>query len=288
MRRTAMWPNRIRSCVFFFGAMGFLFAFHPSPPALSQTPSAPEIGERHSEGAPTIRLAYPRMDCEFCFEFARRLYEKAFDRLGFRAEIVTLPGERALIASNSGQLDGEAGRLDGFDPEGRFPNLIRVPESLRSVDLVAYAVDPNLTLAGWPDLARGTFSVVYIRGTRIIRNRLAARIAPYRRIEVNDSVQACRILLSGRARVLVALRPKPDTLLDTLLKTYEFRASGIHRVGDLETLEVHPYLHRRHVALVPELARVLREMKADGSLAEIETISRECVERRVSPGNGSK
>lgn len=120
------------------------------------SPGAQDL-KTHTEGqagneAKTYTLAYGGLECEACYELAKAIYSEAFSRLGHRVRIISLPGERSLIEVNAGHFDEEVSRVEGFDPENRYPNLIQVPERMITVTLAAYAIDPGLELDGWRSL----------------------------------------------------------------------------------------------------------------------------------------
>lgn len=48
-----------------------------------------------------------------------------------------MPATRAAIMSNAGQIDGEAGRIDGFN--AIYTNLIRVDEPTHADTVLAFA-----------------------------------------------------------------------------------------------------------------------------------------------------
>lgn len=216
------------------------------------------------EAAPAIRLAYPGMASEHAFQFSDRLYAEAFGRLGRTVELVALPAKRGLIESNAGLLDGEAGRVEGFDTDHRYSRLVRVPESIGSLDIVVLANAPRLSVDGWDRVAEWSGPVVCQRGEGLIQSMLSARVPAHRIIYAENLFHARDLLTMGRAGFLIVHSHK---ICGTLAK--QFADAGFHRIGSLGTVRVYPFLHERHSGLVPELARVLREMKRDGAFRRI-------------------
>jgi polar amino acid transport system substrate-binding protein len=184
--------------------------------------------------------------------------QEAFRRVGAEFKLVSLPSERSLMAANAGEVDGEGLRVDGLTEQ--YPNLLRVPERYVSISFVAFARDATISLdRGWDSLK--PYRVGFIRGWKLFEAHAAgARIV--QRVETPE--QLLQMLDQGR--------------IDIALYT---RSSGMalaHRMGlpaiaplapTLRDADMYLYLNKRHEALVPRLAKALREMKADGTYNRI-------------------
>lgn len=248
-----------------FPAVAGLLVWIFSIPALSQVPlpnPPPGAGPTQER---VIRMAYPGLECEYCYAYAQAAYEEAFGRLGYAVEIVSLPSQRALILSNSGVLDGEVSRLSGFDPHGRYPNLLQVPEPVFLGKISAYTLGDGPEIEGWHSLAEGAFLVVYQHGILLVHKRLREWVPAARRISVASTIQGLRFLRAGRAKVYVELSKN----LRSVHRLAEFQNLDLRKAAPLETVPGHPYLHKRNADLVSPLARTFRAMKADGTLAEL-------------------
>jgi len=75
-----------------------------------------------SAAAETVRLS-TFIDNPFS-QLAARIITEAYRRAGFDAEILYLPGKRALLMSSDGDVDGEVSRV--FAIGELYPSLIRV------------------------------------------------------------------------------------------------------------------------------------------------------------------
>jgi hypothetical protein len=214
-----------------------------------------------------LRLAYVDLDCDFCRRFVFSLHEEAFRRMGLRVAFVELPGERALIQSNAGELDGEALRIADFDAENQYSNLIRVPEPLMEIPVVAYTAHSPPLVYRWESLREGSFFIAGPAQIKWIQTRLAQWVDAKRIIPAHDPVHAVRLLLSKRAGVVVSI---PALMAETL-SLPKFRDRGVRPAGVLETVTTYASLHKRHGRLSLRLARTIREMKADGTLAKMKT-----------------
>ena len=80
-------------------------------------------------------------------------------------------------------------------------------------------------------------------------------------VSATDLRLALRMLVTGRIDLYVGSVME----MQGILAEDEFKNSGIQRVGDIDSVPFYPYLHKKHEELVPQLAEVLRAMKADGT-----------------------
>ncbi len=189
--------------------------------------------------------------------FIESLATEAFARLGIEFEVIKLPAERALVNANKGIEDGNLLRIAGL--EKYYPNLMRVPEKLMDTEFVGYSLKEIPAGEGWQRLQ--CCSVAYVTGWKIFENntRSAGTVSV-----VGEPAQLFRLIKEGR--VDVGLYEKWQGILLA-------RKVGLKNYHVLEppfaTKEQFMYLHKKHAALVPEVARVLREMKQDGTYQKI-------------------
>ena len=61
-----------------------------------------------------------------------------------------------------------------------------------------------------------------------------------------------------------SFQPVESTLADK-----EFKSLPIKRIGIIHTIQVYPYLHKKHAELAPLLADTLKAMKADGTFDKL-------------------
>jgi polar amino acid transport system substrate-binding protein len=187
--------------------------------------------------------------------FLEQVAREAFRRIGRSVEVSTLPGERALINVDSGLEDGDLYRAPGFEKE--YPNLVRVPEKMGDMEFMAYAKRPDIQIHAWSDLQ--PYVVAYATGWKIYDRMVKAREVTKVRI-IDDLFP---LLASDRADII---------LIDRWQGMWAARADGYNpRVIEppLAHAEMFMYLNKRHAAIVPELARALADMKADGTYRKI-------------------
>jgi polar amino acid transport system substrate-binding protein len=219
---------------------------------------------RAVEPAP-FTLGTAQVAGSFTGEWFRRIYIEAFRRMEVPLTIVTYPRQRAAAALANGALDGETDRVHGY--AAAHPELVRVEEPLTTVVLALFTTKPGLTLARLDELPGSGLRVVYRRGIAVCEDLLKPLLPVDRLLDVTEPDQALNMLLAGRTDLYCSA----DLALADLLATREFRGvATIRRVLDIDSAAtVHAYLHRRHAALAPRLAQVLKQMKAEGVIERL-------------------
>jgi polar amino acid transport system substrate-binding protein len=187
-----------------------------------------------------------------------RVAREAFQRIGVEFKMVSLPSERSLVAANSGEIDGEGLRIAGLGTQ--YPNLIQVPERFTRISFVAFARDASIPLdEGWESLK--TQRVAFITGWKMFEaNAAGARVVN----KVDKPEQMFRMLDDGR--IDLALYTQADGV--ALAKTLGLAAIAPLQPA-LKDVDMFLYVHRRHEALVPRLAKAIKEMKMDGTYNRI-------------------
>jgi polar amino acid transport system substrate-binding protein len=96
------------------------------------------------------------------------LLAEALAEFGMTPDVHSLPGERALVNANAGIEDADAMRIPGL--ENNYTNLIRVPTSFHTMEFVAFAHNPHVTIRDEADL--DNFEVGLIRGWKIYEDMM--------------------------------------------------------------------------------------------------------------------
>jgi len=185
------------------------------------------------------------------------LLTEAFNRIGYKFSMKTLPGKRSLHEANKGSFDGEAHRFSGLNDNNDFPNLIRVPEIQQVIENAMFSKRvTNLTMP-WQELAK--YSVTVPRGSlwlTVMAKQYAKEVQ-----ELSSPEKMLDFVKQGRADIALMSIEAVD-----ILATPAFKDSAIKQVGPvLSTLAIYSFIHKNHKALVPKLALALHEMKLDGS-----------------------
>jgi hypothetical protein len=194
--------------------------------------------------------------------FAELVYIEAFQRLGLEFTYAVYPQKRCGVLVNAGEVDGEPGRVGNHNQT--FPNLIRVEEPIVEVKMAAFAIDPSISLDGWESLQGTTYNVEYIIGGTDTEDNLPKFVDPERLSKVATVEQALKKLRAGRTDIFI----HAEELVLSVLRTEEFKDSGIVKVGLMQDHSAYPFLYKKHADIAPKLAAVLKQMKAEGLYAQ--------------------
>ncbi len=194
------------------------------------------------------------------------IYTEAFRRLGYKLRYYSFPAKRASHLSDSGQVDGEIHRVAGYGENHQ--NLIKVEESHFSIHFSAYGTDTSIQLFGWDSLIDSNFIVGYRRGVQRCELILPTLLPKERLVIVNSTEQGLRQVLGGRSKIFIDV----ELLLNQLIDQREFKKENLRKLGIMEKIDTHAFLHKRHVKLVPKLSSVLRKMKHEGLIKKYKSM----------------
>ena len=71
--------------------------------------------------------------------------------MGYSFKLISQPGERAMLEADQGAVDGDAARVMKIDSQ-KYPNLIRVPHPITTMQEGAYSTDGSIKINGWESL----------------------------------------------------------------------------------------------------------------------------------------
>lgn len=185
--------------------------------------------------------------------FLDQIVAEMFGRLGYDAKVsVYESSARALLQADAGIDDGQALRAKGL--EQKYPNLVEVPAQLMMNDFVASAIRAVPQAPDWASLR--PYALTHIIGWKVFEDHLTPEHSV---TAVQDGRQMFTLLAKDRADIALYER---------------WQALALARRMDLPVKVLEPalaqtpmfiYLHRKHLALVPQAAAVLEEMKRDGT-----------------------
>jgi polar amino acid transport system substrate-binding protein len=186
------------------------------------------------------------------------LYKEAFSRMGHRFKLISQPGERAMIDANEGVVDGEAARIMDIDME-RYPNLVRVPHPIVTIQVGAYATDTSIKIEGWKSLVGNPYRVGLVKGIKSTEQKLPLYVDKKYIVSISGVEQSMKMLKAKRIDVFIVGTQVEDT---------SYMKSGAYEevkcVGIVETKVLFPWLHKRHQQLVHPLADMLKTIKLEG------------------------
>jgi len=216
------------------------------------------------ESAPALKdntfvMAMLRAENDYLGKWQRWIYTDIFKKLGIKVEFRDYPPKRASMEADAGNVDGEAGRIYPYADE--HPNLIRVEEFLFSLNFSAFTAKDSIPpLKGWDSLKGTNYRVEYQRGIKICELNLPKVVSKENLSDVTEIAQSLKKLLSGRTDLCV----HDETAILTLMQTPEFKGSKIRFAGVMESAAIYPYIHKKHAALVPRMADIIKVMKSEG------------------------
>lgn len=192
------------------------------------------------------------------------LVEEIFKRLDIQHTLVWLPSQRSLVFTDNGVNDGNIARTRAV--EKKFTKLVRVPEKVFDFEFMAYSKDPSITLPDWNSLK--PYVVGIINGWQIVERNVAdARLVT----RANNYEQLFKLLDKDRVEVAI---------LDRAMGSWKLKQLGLDIFPVEPPIIKQPmfiYLHKKHESLVPRIARILAEMKQDGTF--------DAIYERALPGN---
>lgn len=220
------------------------------------------------EGAPDLKdntfvMAIFRPENDYLGKWWRLSYAEIFKRLAMKVEFRDYPKKRVSIEADAGNVDGEAGRVFSYADD--HPDLIRVEESLLYSNFSAFTAQDSIpALNGWDSLKGTNYRVEYQRGTVTCEDKLPKVVKKENLSVITEQVHSLKKLVSGRIDLFV----DEESGVLTLLKTPEFKESRIRSAGVMESFPMYPYLHKKHAALAPKMAEVIKAMKAEGLIEQ--------------------
>lgn len=193
------------------------------------------------------------------------IYQHAFARLGYRLDYQGVPGARAPLLAEAGQVDGEIHRPYEYQQQTR--SMVRVEESHFDVSYEAYVIRDDLHFANWQALGQSGLHIEYRRGAKRAEKALTQAVAPNRLSDVTSTEQGLRKLAKGRVDVFIEQTLVAQHQLEKL-RTEGGEYLLIHSAGTVDTLPTYAYLNRGYAKLASQLASVLRSMKRDGLIEQ--------------------
>ena len=201
---------------------------------------------------------------------------EGFKRAGIGMRYQTLPAERSLRNVNFGIDDVEAGRIDGIDKI--YPNLIRVPVSIHSIDIVLLSRDSSHVkgqhIKKLDDLK--AYNVGLIRGVKIAE-RIAKKAAPKSIRKATSYNMLVKMLISGRIDVIITSKIALLTMLG------ETKAKGLHMTTKpIVSLPLYTHLNKKYKSLIPKLELAYNSMLEDGTIKKLHDDFLNDLEKKIS------
>ncbi len=229
--------------------------------AVCMTPPALWAAEGAQQRHLRFVAPWPRADRES--QRLIRVYTEVFNRLGLTFEVRDVPCRRASERVDSGLVDGELSRVGDYGKH--FRNLVRVDEPHHAKPIVAYALRADIHLDGWESLARTGLRVECPRGVVICTDNVSRYVPQILYSENDTAEQSLLRLREGRTDVYISVADRVEWLLDSPDGGGVARFGNVRPVGIMALPSGYMWLHKKHAALAPAIAVILRDMKRDGT-----------------------
>lgn len=190
-----------------------------------------------------------------------QVLSEVFRRLSLDLKFQEVSAERSLILVSEGIDDAECCRIPDVVRRD-YPNLITVPESVFEVRFSAFAKRRDIQIDDWNSLR--PYSVGTVTGWKILVNNIA-QVKPLESFVLDDASAMFRMLDMDRIEIatlgyLSGLKVIDELGLGERIQPIE---------PPLASRKLYMMIHPRHAGLVEDLARVIREVKRDGTLDAI-------------------
>jgi polar amino acid transport system substrate-binding protein len=189
--------------------------------------------------------------------FYDQILIEAFRRVGQPVKITHLPTERSITNANLGITDGEFPRISGLDR--LYPNLLEVPEKIDDFKFTAFTWRDDIQLKDWASCK--PYNVAIVRGWKILEANL---VDVKSLVKVKNQELLFSLLGKHRTDIAVYSHFEGQEMIKKL---------GLQSVRDLQpplaTREMFLYLNKKHLQLIPAIAKQLRSMKQDGTYDRI-------------------
>lgn len=186
------------------------------------------------------------------------LFRQAFEELGYEFEMHHRPNQRSLMEARTGTTDGECARTYRYAEQEPDSGLVRVDTMITRTSLEAWSHRTDLELSSVQDLHREPMRIGYVRGHVAVKNIVEQQALPYL-IPVANSDNGFKMLSAQRLDLFIGTSVSTRQELEQL-----DLPNPIYSAGHLMDLRGHAYLHEKHRALAPKLARELSRLLPEG------------------------
>ena len=184
---------------------------------------------------------------------ASKILIKAYARANIKIEPLFISLEESLQRSNAGITDGELARIKGITK--LYPNLIRVPVCITSVEAMAFSKTNTIYIHNWHDLEGQNFTIV--KGAKFIENATKMMHKDH----VTSIQQAFNNLEDGTTDIIVI--PKKTAIRMILKKEFK----NIKPISEvLEKQDLYHFVYKKNAYLIPIITPILQRMQDNGEI----------------------
>ena len=210
--------------------------------------------------AETVNLACGLSQKSKAYSIVVALMAEISKRSDLEINVVHMPRSLMFkqIAEQSSTLHGIAFAMDGM--ENKYSFLMKVPESVLTLSIVAVARQGDIQINGWKSMQG--YKLTYIRGSRNIAKKLKA--AGLSANPLTDIEQGLKMTKHKRADIFLTT---PLLISATLAKPEYKELKILKPVLDIN--DHFSYFFQKHETMVPKYLQALQEIKKDGTYEKI-------------------
>jgi len=192
--------------------------------------------------------------------YIKSMMKYAFNQMGLAVNVRYRPDKRSLIEANSGEVDGEVGRISSIVDV--YPHLLVVPESIINFDLVAYSFDDDIDLSQFT-LNTSHYHVGYIHGWKIAEELLAGYA---NKTKVSNRTKLYELLLKNRIDIAIGSMGSDKEILMQLTRVLPVDQRSYQMSVPLASQKLYLVMHDRHRDLLKNLAQHIKAFKEIAAL----------------------
>lgn len=204
--------------------------------------------------AETLQIGAP--EGHYMLPLGESLIQALYQPLNIKTELIPLPPLRSLSMVNSGELDAEMVRI--AEVGQRYPDLIRLPTPLLTLQLEIVSATPNMTLDNLKQARKGR---IVIQLNSMKSQQLIGNLEP---VVVHSIEQQLKLLASGKVDFALI-----DSIQGLDLTTgYSTAERPLFQTTVLQEPGYH-FLNKKHQALLLALDQSAQDLKVSGRIDEL-------------------
>lgn len=204
--------------------------------------------------AETMQIGAP--EGHYMLPLGESLIQALYQPLNIKTELIPLPPLRSLSMVNSGELDAEMVRI--AEVGQRYPDLIRLPTPLLTLQLEIVSATPNMTLDNLKQARKGR---IVIQLNSMKSQQLIGHLEP---VIVHSIEQQLKLLASGRVDFALI-----DSIHGLDLTTgYSTAERPLFQTTVLQEPGYH-FLNKKHQALLLPLEQSAQDIQVSGRVEEL-------------------
>ncbi|MDF1881173.1 transporter substrate-binding domain-containing protein, partial [Sulfurimonas sp. MAG313] len=184
------------------------------------------------------------------------ILKKAYKSLGIDIVVTSHSLSQSLKLSNSGEIDGEPGRIKKISK--KFPNLVRVPVPINYVEAVAFGKNKDISIKKWAELK--PYKIGVVKGVKFIEGPTK----DMNKVVYTSFKKAFKDLDIGKIDLVVCPKVTGRFVVQTQKYHEIFKVSRA-----LKRLHLYHFLHKKNASLVASLTPILKEIKKSGEISYI-------------------